>query len=214
MTTPISAAVCRQVGDPLRFEQLTLEEPRADEVLVRMVATGICQTDLHVCRGHIPAPVPIVLGHEGAGIVERVGAAVKSVTPGDHVLLSYQSCGHCPSCWSGHPAYCDDGFAANFSGVRADGSGGLRTVAGEPVRGRFFGQSSFATHTLATDRNVVKVPSDLPLESLAPMGCGIQTGAGAILRALSMQSGAAALVFGVGAVGMALSWPPIWRAHR
>jgi aryl-alcohol dehydrogenase len=201
--TTVSAAVLRKVGDPLRFEQLTLEEPRADEILVRMVASGICQTDAHVRRGHIPASVPIVLGHEGAGIVEQVGAAVRSVTRGDHVVLSYQSCGHCPSCWSGHPSYCDDAFAANFSGVRADGSAGLRTVEGKPVLGRFFGQSSFATHALATERNVVKVPSDLPLDLLAPLGCGIQTGAGAILRALSMQSGAAALVFGVGAVGMA-----------
>src|SRR6266404_2360858 len=203
MTTQISAAVLRQFGEPLRLEQLTLEEPRADEILVRMVATGVCQADLHVCRGHIPAPVPIVLGHEGAGIVERVGAAVKSVAPGDPVVLSYQSCGHCPSCWSGHPAICDNLFAANFSGLRPDGSAGLRTAEGEPVRGRFFGQSSFATHTLATERNVVKVPGDLPLDLLAPMGCGIQTGAGAILRSLSMQSGGAALVFGVGAVGMA-----------
>jgi aryl-alcohol dehydrogenase len=203
MTTQISAAVLRQFGEPLRLEQLTLEEPRADEILVRMVATGVCQADLHVCRGHIPAPVPIVLGHEGAGIVERVGAAVKSVAPGDPVVLSYQSCGHCPSCWSGHPAICDNLFAANFSGMRADGSAGLRTAEGEPVGGRFFGQSSFATHTLATERNVVKVPADLSLELLAPLGCGIQTGAGAILRALAMKSGETALVFGVGAVGMA-----------
>jgi aryl-alcohol dehydrogenase len=203
MATSISAAVLRQVGEPLRLEQLTLEEPRADEILVRMVATGICQADLHVCRGHIPASVPIVLGHEGAGIVERVGAAVKSVVPGDHVVLSYQSCGHCPPCWSGNPAICDDLFAANFSGMRADGSAGLRTAEGEPVRGRFFGQSSFATHALATERNAVKVPADLPLEILAPIGCGIETGAGAILRALAMRSGETVLVFGVGAVGMA-----------
>jgi len=203
MSTPVTAAVLREKGGFLRFEELVLDKPRADEVLVRMVATGICQTDAHVRNQHIPSPMPIVLGHEGAGVIEEVGVAVTSVAPGDHVVLSYQSCGHCRSCWSGHPAYCDHAFAANFSGRRLDGTSGLRSREGEVVNGRFFGQSSFATYALASERNVVKVPNDLPLELLAPLGCGLQTGAGSILHALAVPSGASLVVFGVGAVGMA-----------
>src|SRR6266403_1697635 len=131
MSMPVTAAVLREKGGFLGFEELVLDKPRADEVLVRMVATGICQTDAHVRNQHIPSPMPIVLGHEGAGVIEEVGVAVTSVAPGDHVVLSYQSCGHCRSCWSGHPAYCDHAFAANFSGRRLDGTSGLRSREGE-----------------------------------------------------------------------------------
>jgi len=94
MSIPVTAAVLREKGGFLGFEELVLDKPRADEVLVRTVATGICQTDAHVRNQHIPSPMPIVLGHEGAGVIEEVGVAVTSVAPGDHVVLSYQSCGH------------------------------------------------------------------------------------------------------------------------
>jgi len=202
MTTTITAAVLRSKGAPLSFEQLELDEPRADEVVVRMVATGVCHTDAHVRHQFIPSPLPIVLGHEGAGIVEKIGDAVTSVVPGDHVVMSFNFCGGCRPCWSGHPAYCDQAYSMNLGGTRSDGSCGLRSGGGEAIYGRFFGQSSFATHALAYQRNIVKVPKDLPLELLAPLGCGLQTGAGSILRALAMPSGASLAVFGVGAVGL------------
>ncbi|GAA4557352.1 NAD(P)-dependent alcohol dehydrogenase [Planotetraspora kaengkrachanensis] len=199
----VRAAVAQERSRPFVFEELELDEPQGDEVLVAVTATGVCQTDAHVRSGHIPVPLPIVLGHEGAGVVERVGPDVMGLKPGDHVVLSFLACGHCAQCLSGRPAYCDDAVAANFSGARLDGTRGLRrTGAGNgDVHGHFFGQSSFATHALATERNTVKVPGDAPLELLGPLGCGLQTGAGAVLNSLDVPAGAAVAVLGVGAVG-------------
>ncbi|GAB2473168.1 NAD(P)-dependent alcohol dehydrogenase [Streptomyces incanus] len=145
----------------------------------------------------------MVLGHEGAGVVERVGAAVTTVEPGDHVVLSYHSCGRCKPCMSSHPAYCDNAWAANFAGARLDGSNGLHVAQGAEPHGHFFGQSSFSTYALTHQRNTIKVPRDLPLEVMAPLGCGLQTGAGAVLKALAVPAGASLAVFGVGAVGLA-----------
>ncbi|MGW8526348.1 MULTISPECIES: NAD(P)-dependent alcohol dehydrogenase [Nocardiopsidaceae] len=206
-TTPALAAVIEKQDGPFEFRDVEVEEPRPDEVLVRMVATGICATDAHVRAQRMATPLPVVLGHEGAGIVERTGSAVTSVAPGDHVVLSYHSCGRCKPCVSGHAAYCDDVWAANFAGARLDGSNGLHTAGGpdtgpEP-RGHFFGQSSFSTYALTHQRNTIKVPADLPLEVMAPLGCGLQTGAGAVLKALAVPVGASLAVFGVGAVGLA-----------
>jgi aryl-alcohol dehydrogenase len=171
---------------------------------VRIVATGICQTDLHVRDQEYPVPLPAVLGHEGAGVVEAVGESVTSVGPGDHVVLSYQACGHCRPCLKGRYSYCTRAFEANFGGARLDGSNGLgHNGAGPHVHGHFFGQSSFATYSLATERNVVKVPRDVPLELLGPLGCGLQTGAGAVLNSLKVPAGESLAVFGSGAVGLA-----------
>ncbi len=194
----IQAAVLRKGGGPLKIESLELEGPREDEVLVRLVATGICHTDLDFCDDWNGPPV--VLGHEGAGIVEQVGKNLQAVTQGDHVVLSYQSCGQCLQCRKGHPAGCDLFWEANFGFARLDGSNALDRSG---VRGHFFGQSSFATHTLATERNLVKVSKDLPLELLAPLGCGLQTGAGAVINSLGVPKGASIAIFGTGAVGLA-----------
>jgi aryl-alcohol dehydrogenase len=185
------------------MEQLILDEPRDDEVLVKVVAAGICQTDAHVWHQRIPAPLPMVLGHEGAGIVQQVGREVTDLEPGDHVVLSFQACGWCAQCLSGRPAYCDHAFAANFSGARLDGTVGMHRAQHESreVRGHFFGQSSFATYALTSRRNTVKVTKNVPLEVLAPLGCGLQTGAGAVLNSFSVQVGSSVAVFGVGAVG-------------
>lgn len=170
---------------------------------MRIVATGICQTDAHARNGHLPVPQPIVLGHEGAGVVEQVGPDITDLQPGDHVVLSFQSCGVCPQCLAGHPAYCEQAMAANFSGARIDGTRGLHRIdsGAEEVSGHFFGQSSFATHALATRRNTVKVDKDLPLELLGPLGCGFQTGAGAVLNSFAISAGDTIAIFGVGAVG-------------
>jgi aryl-alcohol dehydrogenase len=200
----ITAAVVAEKSAPFELRELELDTPRSDEVLVRIVATGICQTDLHVRDQDYPVPLPAVLGHEGAGVVDAVGASVSSVAPGDHVVLSYQACGHCRPCLQARYAYCDHAFEANFGGARLDGSTGLRgNGAGPDVHGHFFGQSSFATYSLATERNVVKVPRDLPLELLGPLGCGFQTGAGAVINSLKVPAGASLAVFGSGAVGLA-----------
>lgn len=180
-----------------------LEQPRDDEVLIRMVATGICHTDMAVKHKHIPSPFPIVLGHEGAGVVEAVGARVKAVAAGDHVIMSYSSCGECRNCLQGKPSYCVQHRACNFSGARLDGSTSHTTApAGDKVHGSFFRQSSFATHALASERNVVVVDKSLPLATLAPLGCGVQTGAGAILNTFQAKAGSSVAVYGCGSVGM------------
>ncbi len=195
----IQAAVLRRKGGPLKIESLQLEGPREDEVLVRMVASGICHTDIDFCDGWDKSDGAIVLGHEGAGVVEQVGASVKSVKRGDHVVLSYQSCGRCRQCRGGNPAHCQQFYEANFGFQRLDGSNALHRSG---VRGHFFGQSSFATHSLATERNLVKVAQDLPLKVLSPLGCGLQTGAGTVMNSLKVASGASIAVFGTGAVGL------------
>jgi aryl-alcohol dehydrogenase len=196
----IHAAVLRNRGGPLKIESLQLEAPREDEVLVRVVASGICHTDIAFVDEWYDGGEPLVLGHEGAGVVERVGKGVKNVRPGDHVLLSFVSCGRCRECRSGRPAHCSRLYEANFGFGRLDGSNALHASG---VRGHFFGQSSFATHLLATERNLVSVANDLPLELLAPLGCGLQTGAGTVLNSLAVPKGASLAVFGSGAVGLA-----------
>lgn len=203
-TTPVTAAVVREKGGPFIFEDLTLDTSlRPDEVLVKVVASGLCQTDIHVRDQHLPTPLPAVLGHEGAGIVERVGNAVTTLAPGDRVVMSYQACGHCTPCLSGNPAYCALSFPANFGGSRLDGTNALH-AGEEEIHGHFFGQSSFATHALATERNVVKIDDEeIPLELLSPLGCGLQTGAGAILNSLKVPAGASVVVIGTGTVGLA-----------
>jgi aryl-alcohol dehydrogenase len=198
----ITAALLTDRNVPFEIVTLTLEAPREDEILVRIAATGLCHTDLAVRDGTIPLPqTPMVLGHEGAGIVAALGAAVRGFEVGDHVVLSYATCGICPACVAGAPFHCTQFMARNFMGTRVDGSC-THAHAGAAVHGSFFGQSSFATYALSTARNTVKVPKDLPLASLAPLGCGIQTGAGTILNHLKPAPGSSLAVFGAGAVGL------------
>ena len=196
-----TAAIARGSSDPLTFEQVSLQSPKEDEVLVKIVATGVCHTDLVCLHQGLPVPLPIVLGHEGAGIVVEVGSAVLDLSPGDHVVLSFNSCGECPSCESELPSYCYSFMENNFSGCRGDGSGTMEQN-GEPVNANFFGQSSFATMAIANVRNTVKVRKDLPLEILAPLGCGIQTGAGTVLNSLPVTEEDSLAIFGGGAVGL------------
>jgi len=201
-TREIRAAVVRDKGGPFAIETLTLEEPRRDEVLVRIVATGMCHTDM-VARDQVyDVPHPIVLGHEGAGIVETVGEDVRKVAPGDAVVLTYMWCGHCRPCYLGKVYYCENVYPLCFGGARLDKSTATRDGKGNRVHDHFFGQSSFGTLALANERNMVKVPRDAPLERLGPLGCGIQTGAGAVINALRVNPGASFVVFGAGAVGL------------
>lgn len=196
------AALARQARSPFSVEEVDVEAPRAGEVRVRLVATGICHTDV-VCRDAFPVPMPIVLGHEGAGVVESVGAGVDSVKPGDHVVLSFNSCGACPNCADREPAYCHQFLGMNFAGVRlADGSSPL-SQGGERIHGNFFGQSTFATFAVALARNVVRIDPSVPLTLMGPLGCGVLTGAGAVMNSLKVRPGRSIAIFGTGAVGMA-----------
>ena len=197
----IQAAVCREKDGAFTLESVELSEPQADEVVVKIVASGMCHTDLAVRDQHIPLPLPAVLGHEGAGIVAKVGAGVTKFKAGDHVVLSYGSCGKCGNCLSGRPAYCAQFLPFNVGTCRPDGSC-THQQNGKAMTGAFFYQSSFATYALTHVRNVVKVADDLPLEVLAPLGCGIQTGAGAVFNCLRPQAGSSIAIFGAGAVGL------------
>ncbi|MGH8226584.1 MAG: NAD(P)-dependent alcohol dehydrogenase [Steroidobacteraceae bacterium] len=199
----IQAAVSRTGQPHPLIEELDLEAPRAGEILIRVTATGICHTDLACHAGlGVPVPRPIVLGHEGAGVVEALGEGIRSLEVGDHVVVSGASCGHCPKCHAGRPTYCRDNMRLSFGGARADGTSPL-SLHGERIHGSFFGQSSFATHIVAPERSAVKVPQEVPLHLVGPLGCGIITGAGAVLEALKLRPGDTLAVFGVGSVGMA-----------
>lgn len=198
----VTAAVIHETGGEFKLEQLELSDPRDDEVLVRIVGAGICGTDLGAVHGHLPIPgPPSVFGHEGAGIVEKVGERVTKVKPGDHVVLAWDYCGECTACKLGKELYCLNFFLHNFHGARPDGSATLHKVD-EVIHGCFFCQSSFADFALANERNVVKVLDDVPLEILGPMGCGVMTGAGAVMNSLGPRPGSSIAVFGIGTVGM------------
>jgi aryl-alcohol dehydrogenase len=197
----VKAAVVRKKGGPFKIEEVELEEPRDDEVLVRIAGAGLCHTDLGARGQHFPTPLPVVLGHEGSGIVEKVGSRVQSVRPGDHVVLSYLSCGACPLCRKGRVTLCLKTWDYNFAGLRPDGSTTFKKD-GKPIHGSFFSQSSFATYALANEENTVKVPTDVPIELLGPLGCGIQTGAASVINSLHPKAGSSIAVFGTGGVGM------------
>lgn len=197
----IRAAVSRE-GQPFpHIETVELEPPGPGELLVRMEAVGVCHTDLHAHAGRL-SPLPIVLGHEGAGVVEGVGEGVRDFAPGDAVLLCGSSCGRCPNCIKGFPSYCDEAMPRNFGGRRMDGTTSLAAEDGAAIHSHFFGQSSFATHSIVPERTAVRVDSGLPLEVLAPLGCGVITGAGAVIRSFQVGAGQSIAIFGVGSVGL------------
>jgi aryl-alcohol dehydrogenase len=198
----IQAAVAWQAGATLSIEEFDLDEPRDDEILVRVEAVGVCHTDDNARLGRLPVVYPIILGHEGAGVVERVGKDVRRVGPGDRVLFTPDYCGRCEQCVLGKTPYCDAVVAVTFVGTRPDGSP-RAYQNGKPVRASFFGQSSFASHSLVTERNIVPVPRDAPLHYLAGFTCGVQTGAGAILNAMPVGSSSKVAIWGTGAVGLA-----------
>lgn len=196
----IKAAVFRDFSVKPSLEELELTGPGAGEVLVRIVATGVCHTDVKTAGTEGRSPRPVVLGHEGAGVVEAIGEGISDLAVGDHVVMSFTSCGHCPSCLDAEPAYCYT--TDHFACTRPDGSTYLNSDKG-PVHGDYFNQSSFATYALAKRRGVVKVRSDAPLEILGPLGCGIQTGAGTVLNDFKLKPGQTLAVFGAGSLGLA-----------
>lgn len=198
----ITAAITQSKGAPFELTQLTIRAPQKDEVLVKIIATGMCHTDLIVRDQYYPVPLPAVLGHEGAGIVEAVGPDVKDLAVGDHVVLSYGYCGHCENCITGNPAYCLEFFGRNFGGSDEDGHTAICNHEHQGVHDHFFAQSSFATLAISRENNAIKVPKEAPIELLGPLGCGIQTGAGAVINALRVTPASSFVTFGAGAVGL------------
>ncbi|AST90977.1 MULTISPECIES: NAD(P)-dependent alcohol dehydrogenase [Sutcliffiella] len=195
----IKAAVTHGKGQVFRIEEVELAEPKMNEVLVKIVATGVCHTDA-VARDAAIAPLPAVLGHEGAGIIERLGQGVTTLEEGDHVVLSFAHCGHCQNCLTGHPTVCETFNDLNFGGVANDFSHRLSHNGQE--LSTFFGQSSFGTYAVVHERNVVKVDKDVDLTLLGPLGCGIQTGAGTVLNSLQPEFSSTIAIYGAGAVGL------------
>ena len=197
----VTAAVVRERSGPFVIDTLELTDPRPDEVLVRVAASGMCATDLHGRDGYYDTPYPCVFGHEGAGVVEAVGSGVSTVAVGDHVIMSFPWCGTCANCRRDMHSHCQKSFAWKFSGTRPDGSTLLRKN-GAPVYGAYFQQSSFSSHTIANERFVVKVRRDAPLDLIGPFACSGQTGAGAVFNSMKPKPGDSFAVFGVGAVGL------------
>ena len=196
------AAVLERAGDEFVLQDVMVEEPRADEVVVRIEGVGLCHSDIVFAEGHRPYPMPAVLGHEGAGIVVSIGSEVTDFAPGDTVILGFSSCEACPRCDEGLPGYCADFAPLNFIGSRRDGTTAYRR-GDTKVASHFFGQSSFARHAVTRAGNLVKVPeTSLDLALLGPLGCGIQTGAGAVMRALACAAGSSLVVVGGGSVGL------------
>ena len=196
----IKAAIIREEGKPFQFEEVDLQSPQKGEVLVKIRASGVCHTDEVAQNQMIPVPLPAVLGHEGCGIVEEVGEGVTEFEKGDHVVFSFGYCGHCKSCLEGKPYACENFNQINFGGVMSDGTRRL-SKDGEEISS-FFGQSSFATHSVVHQNSIIKVDKDIDLDILGPLGCGIQTGAGAVLNRLKPAVGSSLVVFGCGTVGM------------
>jgi len=195
----IKAAVTHNQGTAFELEPVQLATPKIDEIRVKVIATGVCHTDV-VARDMGIAPFPIVLGHEGSGIVDAVGTGVSDLQVGDHVVLSFAHCGNCGHCLTGHPTVCDTFNELNFGGAMDDGT--RRLAQDGETLATFFGQSSFATYAIAKSRNAVKVDPEVDLALLGPLGCGIQTGAGTVLNRLKPEFGSSIVIYGAGAVGL------------
>jgi alcohol dehydrogenase len=206
----IKAAVLREIGRPapyassrpLVIEDLELDPPGPGEVLVRIRAAGLCHSDLSVIDGNRPRPLPMVLGHEVAGVVEDVGADVSGLAVGDHVVAAFvPSCGHCEPCDAGRPALCEPGFAANSAGTLLSGSRRLHDA--ERDVHHHLGVSGFADHAVLAANSLVRVPRDLPFAEAALFGCAVITGVGAVVNTAAMPRGASVAVVGLGGVGLA-----------
>lgn len=198
----ITAAIVDQKGAKFDIrDDVELADMQADDLQIHMVASGICHSDEALRKGDAEIGYPIILGHEGAGIVEKVGPEVKNFKPGDHVILSFYGCGDCINCLKGMPTKCLNYAANNLSGVRPDGSAHF-TENGHQVDD-MFDQSSFTTTTVVRERNAVKVPKDLDLRKLGPLGCGYVTGSGTVFNTLKPEPGSTIAVTGTGAVGLA-----------
>jgi len=197
-----TAAVLNGVNQDFEFEDIIINDPKSNEVRVRIVASGVCHTDAAVRSGDMPMQFPVVLGHEGAGIIEEIGDEVTDFKVGDHVVISFASCGTCEFCRAGLPGACLRFNELNLDGVTKTGARPMHTEDGQDI-GIFFGQSSFSKHTIIDQNNIVKVDDDVDLRVLGPLGCGFMTGSGTVLNSLSPEPGSTLAIFGTGAVGLA-----------
>lgn len=204
MALRFDAAVLRSYESRFAVEEVVLDSGPADgEVLVRVAGSGMCRTDLAVRRSAGRSPLPAVLGHEGAGVVVETGGPDTGLSAGDHVVLSFDSCGRCRNCTAAAPAYCDSFASLNLFGGRTENAARFTDAAGGELAPRWFGQSSFADYAMVPARNAVRVDPSLPLELLGPLGCGFLTGAGAVFHSFGVGAGDTVAVFGAGAVGLA-----------
>ncbi|KAJ5764737.1 hypothetical protein N7520_004296 [Penicillium odoratum] len=209
-----SALVVHSAGVKPKLLEIVLDSLQANELKVQIYATGVCHTDLACMEGHIPVQFPNVFGHEGAGVVLETGSDVTDVQVGDKVLLSYNFCGECTQCSVHYPAYCEKLMQLNFSGERLDGSSTMHLPDEEHLFSNFFGQSSFSKIAVVNKSSVVRVPPTTDLQLYAPLGCGMQTGAGAILNTLNVRTGSSVVVFGTGCVGLAAVMAATIRGAR
>jgi S-(hydroxymethyl)glutathione dehydrogenase/alcohol dehydrogenase len=198
------AAVAFQAGKPLVIEEVDLAGPQAGEVLVRLVATGVCHTDAFTLSGADPEGLfPAILGHEGGGIVEEVGAGVTSVKPGDHVIPLYTpECGECKFCKSGRTNLCQKIRATQGRGLMPDGTSRF-SLGGKPIL-HYMGTSTFSEYTVLPEIAVAKIDPHAPLDKVCLLGCGITTGVGAVLNTAKVWPGATVAVFGLGGIGLAV----------
>ncbi len=197
-----TVAVVSKKGKDFELRKVKIDDPKSHEVLIKIVATGLCHTDLSVKDGYLPTNYPVVLGHEGAGIVEKIGDHVTDVQVGDHVVLSYGSCGRCRPCQEGDAAYCMKFEGLNFTNERQAGDDPIMKDGKKKINAAFFQQSSFGTYAIAHERNTVKISKKVDLKLMGPLGCGIQTGAGTVMNTLNPKPGSSIAVFGVGSVGL------------
>lgn len=193
----VKAAVMYNFNEPLKVESLKLKAPRGDEVVVKLAASGVCHSDLSVVQGKLPIPPPVVLGHEGAGIVEEVGRDVTDLKPGDHVVLSWvQNCGKCHYCINGHHHLCDSGVRSAMEGKEAVFEKDGMDIA------RMAGVASFAERTIVRATAAIKIPDNVPLDKACLVGCGVMTGVGAAINTAQIRPGQTVAVFGCGGVGL------------
>lgn len=195
------AAVTWGAGQGYRMEEVEVGKPKAGEVLLEVLATGVCATDAGAEAGYMGVPFPIILGHEAVGIVVEVGEGVSSVAAGDAVVVACCKCGNCDPCLTGAPGSCEHIPEINFGGYMQDGT--VRVKKDDKEIHTFFGQSSFATYAVANEKNLVKVDKNDPdLLLYGPLGCGFVTGAGTILTGLKPEAGSTIAIFGLGGVGL------------
>lgn len=197
----ITAALLSGTNQPFETTRLELDEPKSGEVLVRLAATGVCASDAHTQSGRIPSPLPCVLGHEGAGVVEAVGAGVDHVSVGDHVALSWMpNCGHCRHCQSGRPVLCTAAAPAMFAGTLLDGT--VRLHHGDQPVNHYSFLSTFATHTVVPAASAIPIDRNVPLAVASLVGCAVLTGYGAVVNRAKVRPGSSVAVFGAGGVGL------------
>lgn len=194
-----TAAIMRRAGAPLEVGEIAVDAPRAGEVLVRMAASGVCRSDLHTLDGEQPFPLPVILGHEGAGVVEAIGPDVSGARPGDHVMLSWVPyCGRCRMCAQGRPSLCED-LGWSDAGTMRDGTVRFH-AGGEPIH--HYTTSTFSSRSIVPAPSCVPVAADLPLTELALMGCAVMTGFGAVFNTAGVRPGDRVAVVGCGGVGL------------